>query len=948
MKHLGLQSRDDVGDIRRVDDSIEQTTRVWRVLFDVLHSTSGNGRPIVQIENPRVRDCTWRSVFRDSLFSPTAAGYNECRSGTIIPDFPDFPSQEKTLAERVSWRLSGPMKPLPASIGRFDVRALLYELGTSALYLGLDTTSNRPVVVQVVRTIDPQRREQWLEIARRLETVNHRSLATLTAAGTDGDDVYAAFAVAAEGETLESFLRRPRAFDLTLDQRITIVLQLCAGLEHARLAGAIGLNARPGFIWITPALTVQIAGLMPADIGPPADDDVYAMPSVDASASVERSDVYTLVALLLELLTNQRPQRSASGVIDLARLRANRLGQLSSAMVPKDVGARVADIVSQGLGQENNLWLDLAGLRRELEAALGSLSVASPTIVMPPPPAPAPPVPGPPVPAPPVASSEEPAPLVYDENVQFTVYRPRILEPGKWHPLLAFAHLSERRPDAAADEPDPTAEVAQQASSVLGDLSAYRQASEDSGQGIPRDGEITFVPSVPGVDFNPRTQSFLWTESVHRAEFRMRAQAALPKQILHGRMSVYLGAILLAEINLSFGIGQATSSRPDTVAESARPYRKIFASYSHRDDAIVRQNWDYAKALGDEYLQDVINLRSGERWVPALEKLIREADVFQLFWSWNALQSEYVQSEWRYALGLRRTAFIRPVYWDDPLPARGDLPPKDLLDLHFQRIASWGMLASASPAMPSSTDAVVPATRFPPAPPQAPAPPPEPTRSATPPPDVEPTLDARVGWPDVPSSVSDTVTMRRPEPLPDVATSPPSPRRSSGLKWRVLSAVAAVALVAIMLPTIYRTGGRPESGTTTLPSQSPPVAIGSAPPAGGTAFTALSVVVATEAGPVLNAGNDVRVQLIDKKTSQVVARAVLKPDGTADFPSVPPGDYTIAANVPGLETAAQSEVSVSATTPATMQKVLTMRRRAPVPGRGVRGRAGRAGIERIP
>jgi TIR domain-containing protein len=871
------------------------------------------------------------------------------------------------------------MKPLPATIGRFDARALLHEAGTSALYLGLDTTSHRPVVIQVVRTIDPQAREQWLGTARRLEAMDHRSLATLIAAGADGDDVYATFAVAPEGETLESFLRRPQAFSLSLDQRLAIVLQLCVGLEDARRAGVIGLNARPGFIWITPALTVQIAGLMaPPDTSRPADDDVYAMPtSVDTSSSVAGGDVYTLVAVLVELLTNQRPQRTANGTIDLSRLRANQLGPSTSGTASIDVEARIADIVTLGLNQGKAPSLDLAGLRRELEAALAHLSVASATIVMP-----APPVPAAPAPPPPVAADEEPASLVYDEHVQFTVYRPRILEPGKWHPLLAFAHLSERRPDAPADEPDPTAEVARQASAVLGDLSAYRQVSEDSSQGIPRDGEITFVPSVPGADFNPRTQSFLWTESVHRAEFRVRAQAALPKQILHGRMSVYLGAILLAEINLSFGIGQASPSRPDTIGESARPYRKIFASYSHRDDAIVRQNWDYAKALGDEYLQDVINLRSGERWVPALEKLIREADVFQLFWSWNALQSDYVQNEWRYALGLRRTAFIRPVYWDDPFPARGDLPPKDLLDLHFQRIASWATLASSSPAATlSSTDAVVPATRFPPAPPQPPAPPPAPTQSATPPPAVKWPPDDRAKWPDVPSpvsdtatmrvpsgsdtvtmrapsasdtatvrtpSASDTVTMRRPEPLPDVASTQPAPRRSSGVKWRVLSAVAAMALVAIMLPTIYRTGGRPNSGTATLPSQSPPVAVGSAPPAVGTAFTALSVVVATEAGPVVNTSDDVRVQLIDKTTNQVVARAVLKPDGTAEFPSVPPGEYTIAANVPGLETAAESDVSVSATAPAAIQKVLTMRRRAPVPGRGVRGRAGRAGIERIP
>jgi len=32
---------------------------------------------------------------------------------------------------------------------------------------------------------------------------------------------------------------------------------------------------------------------------------------------------------------------------------------------------------------------------------------------------------------------------VMDENVQFTVYRPRSVRPQKWYPLLAFAHLDE-------------------------------------------------------------------------------------------------------------------------------------------------------------------------------------------------------------------------------------------------------------------------------------------------------------------------------------------------------------------------------------------------------------------------------------------------------------------------------------------------------------------------
>jgi serine/threonine protein kinase len=49
-----------------------------------------------------------------------------------------------------------------------------------------------------------------------------------------------------------------------------------------------------------------------------------------------------------------------------------------------------------------------------------------------------------------------------DDNVQFTVYRPGMVVPGRWYDLLAFAHLSERRPDAP-DEPDPVEEVRRQA-----------------------------------------------------------------------------------------------------------------------------------------------------------------------------------------------------------------------------------------------------------------------------------------------------------------------------------------------------------------------------------------------------------------------------------------------------------------------------------------------------
>ena len=60
--------------------------------------------------------------------------------------------------------------------------------------------------------------------------------------------------------------------------------------------------------------------------------------------------------------------------------------------------------------------------------------------------------------------------------------------PGRWSSLLAFAHLSDRRPDEP-DAPDPLEEVRRQAEQVLGDVDAYLDLTQDALAGVPREGE---------------------------------------------------------------------------------------------------------------------------------------------------------------------------------------------------------------------------------------------------------------------------------------------------------------------------------------------------------------------------------------------------------------------------------------------------------------------------
>ena len=182
--------------------------------------------------------------------------------------------------------------------------------------------------------------------------------------------------------------------------------------------------------------------------------------------------------------------------------------------------------------------------------------------------------------------------------------------------MLAFAHLAERPPDADPSTPDPGRQVRLQAQRILGEqLGAFQDLTQDSILQMPHFGEISFVPQVEGIEFNPPRRSFQWCEPVHREEFRLRAQQEMLGSVAHGRLSVLFGAILIAEVPLSIRVGSeepGVSPEARFSSSSVPPYRKIFASYSHRDLAVVEEFEGHARAVGDQYLRDLIDLRAGE------------------------------------------------------------------------------------------------------------------------------------------------------------------------------------------------------------------------------------------------------------------------------------------------------------------------------------------------
>src|SRR5581483_84448 len=141
---------------------------------------------------------------------------------------------------------------------------------------------------------------------------------------------------------------------------------------------------------------------------------------------------------------------------------------------------------------------------------------------------------------------------------------------------------------------------------------------------------------------------------------------------------------LIAQIPLSINVRDPKVSPRGTTSATANAqiFKRIFASYSHKDESIIDACVAVYEALGIYVYIDKHALRSGQIWHAMLRQFIDKSDIFQLYWSKSSSQSEAVEDEWTYALSLfgrKGETFIRPLYWELDWPG----PPAKLSHLHF-------------------------------------------------------------------------------------------------------------------------------------------------------------------------------------------------------------------------------------------------------------------------
>jgi hypothetical protein len=146
-----------------------------------------------------------------------------------------------------------------------------------------------------------------------------------------------------------------------------------------------------------------------------------------------------------------------------------------------------------------------------------------------------------------------------------------------------------------------------------------------------------------------------------------------------GTVNIYVGPLIVAQLHLIATVGRRILfKKPHTNSATCFHFKKIFVSYSHKDQAIIRAvDRVYQQHPNLQTFIDYKFLHAADRWWPEIQKHIEESDALQLFWSENSAASNNVRQEWEYALTLPR--LIVPII----LEPRPPIPDK-LKEYHFE------------------------------------------------------------------------------------------------------------------------------------------------------------------------------------------------------------------------------------------------------------------------
>ena len=200
-------------------------------------------------------------------------------------------------------------------LGKYEVLERIGEGGFGAVYKGLDTVLQRVVAIKVCTSRRGLLRERFLREAEIAAGLQHPNITTLHDLGFEGEIPFLVQEFLT-GEDLEAKILRRQ--ELSLEERLEILLQIARGLAYAHQQGVLHRDVKPANIRIledgqAKIMDFGIARLLGQDSGLTQEGEAlgtvgYLAPEQLRNEGLdERADLFAFGVLAYELLAYRRP-----------------------------------------------------------------------------------------------------------------------------------------------------------------------------------------------------------------------------------------------------------------------------------------------------------------------------------------------------------------------------------------------------------------------------------------------------------------------------------------------------------------------------------------------------------------------------------------------------------------------------------------------------------------
>jgi eukaryotic-like serine/threonine-protein kinase len=263
--------------------------------------------------------------------------------------------------------MSGSPAPIGV-VGHYNLLERLEPSGPGDLYRARDTKAGRTVAVRLLPadfTSDPA---ALITQARGLTSLSHPNVTTLFDVGEHEGRVYFAF----EFQKGQSLRAEAAGRPMNVRRAIEIAIQIADAVSDAHAAGFVHGGLSPESIVISakgrakiPAFELAAQGGFEHDGREARLRDYESPEEANGQSPDDRSDIYSVGAILYEMLTTRRPMhRGASAP------------SASNPKVPKEIDAVVLKALAPNPASRYQSAIGLAGELRAAIAVLDRLGVA--------------------------------------------------------------------------------------------------------------------------------------------------------------------------------------------------------------------------------------------------------------------------------------------------------------------------------------------------------------------------------------------------------------------------------------------------------------------------------------------------------------------------------------------------------------------------------------------